>query len=688
MSTSTKTNYMPASMSRVTKSSTSSDCSTTQVHASGDRTNNRAHKRSRSGCYTCRLRRKKCDEKRGKCGACVNLSVTCEYNRPAWWGNAEQRRIQKERIKNKIKQTKSLERSGNSSDRYRRSNPCLPSPSRSPSYDSNPTNHIGVFDMTDPYSATYQQGHWVVQEDRREFVGDVQMSHITSTSTFNTFNPDVCGPQAPYFEFPPEQKTYSIPYNYFTGEPEAFIDPYLSADPTPYYFQDDQSEEQRLLMNIPVEEKDRPLLDYFATNVMHQIFPVLGAHPQGHVHSQNMLQSMASSLTYLHTCLCRAAVHLKVTQGLSGPEIDTDIIQHRLAALRDLFDSVQVVNDTQDKDEYKKVLDGSLAMLLYHCSLGSSDEVILPCGDQLKVIRDIVREMHLYENPFEYVNGIHSMALAAWVDILGATMTGGRPEFSDTYRNHHLSGKPLGLQELMGCDDRIIYLISEIACLESLKNDGTVDSMTLHSHVEALEAQLQYTEPENPTLEHPYSPKTGEICPQILTKIISSIFRTAARIYLCSLLPGYDRHQKSVQDLVQKINDDLEYIPYGPQGFDRSLVWPLLMAGVNSSQGSQFRVTLSHRRGIMGDHIDLGGFGRLCRLLDEVWRLSDSPCYKKGTRNEDYSSSLTSPISKLDRSDPFSLTGTGATLGGREIKRQEVHWRKVMEKKEWNFVLI
>lgn len=65
------------------------------------------------GCFTCRLRRKKCDENHPACGACINLSVRCEYKRPVWWGNAEQRKLQKERIKNKIKQTKMIERSGN-----------------------------------------------------------------------------------------------------------------------------------------------------------------------------------------------------------------------------------------------------------------------------------------------------------------------------------------------------------------------------------------------------------------------------------------------------------------------------------------------------------------------------------------------------------------------------------------------
>lgn len=70
------------------------------------------NQKKKIGCFTCRLRRKKCDEGHPSCGACNNLCVKCEYKRPVWWGNVEQRKIQKERIKNKIKQTKMTERSG------------------------------------------------------------------------------------------------------------------------------------------------------------------------------------------------------------------------------------------------------------------------------------------------------------------------------------------------------------------------------------------------------------------------------------------------------------------------------------------------------------------------------------------------------------------------------------------------
>ncbi len=62
------------------------------------------------GCFTCRLRRKKCDEAKPKCKACRHLGLDCEYKRPHWWSNNETRRKHKEFIKSIIKRTKTNEK--------------------------------------------------------------------------------------------------------------------------------------------------------------------------------------------------------------------------------------------------------------------------------------------------------------------------------------------------------------------------------------------------------------------------------------------------------------------------------------------------------------------------------------------------------------------------------------------------
>lgn len=65
-----------------------------------------------AGCFTCRVRRKKCDESRPSCGACSSLCLKCDYHKPSWWVSAEHRRVQKDRIKDRIRHTKVMEKEG------------------------------------------------------------------------------------------------------------------------------------------------------------------------------------------------------------------------------------------------------------------------------------------------------------------------------------------------------------------------------------------------------------------------------------------------------------------------------------------------------------------------------------------------------------------------------------------------
>lgn len=514
-----------------------------------------------------------------------------------------------------------------------------------------------------------------VKTERQTFINDVPMRHDSSISTFSAFAPPQLSAPMPTFtgdEWLGEE--YFAQASAYQGLPEGVANP--SIDQTSVWLQS----------SIPVSDHDRPLLDHFIHNVLRQIFPVLEAHQRGHLRAQAILRAMETNKCYLHCCLSVAAIHLKTTEGLIGDQVDNDIMRHRYEAISQLC---QALGEDVNLEE---ILDATLAMIFFHCSVGPSDDYLpdIPWFDHFQAATNLVNRLDLPHKSMECTNGYmipsFSMSLTTWIDILGSTMTGKTPQFAHTYRSKHLGGTSTGLRELMGCDDRIMYLISEIACLDSLKNDGRVDDLAVCSHVQALGRQLEYTESADPTLENPYSSSTGSIRPEVLTKTMSHIFRIAARIYLCSLVPGFDRNQPTNENLIQAITDALQYVPAGPYGFDRSLVWPLLMAGVYSTPASQFRTVLADRAAALGDHGDLGSFGRLYRLLQEVWRLSDDPANTQGAADDSYNSSLTSPISKLDRTE--SPTGTGATMGGREIKRQQVQWRDIMRRNNWHYLLI
>lgn len=59
--------------------------------------------RSAHGCWTCRLRKKKCDEQQPSCARCTSVDVECHYGqRPEWITNPIRKKEELDRIKVKV----------------------------------------------------------------------------------------------------------------------------------------------------------------------------------------------------------------------------------------------------------------------------------------------------------------------------------------------------------------------------------------------------------------------------------------------------------------------------------------------------------------------------------------------------------------------------------------------------------
>lgn len=207
------------------------------------------------------------------------------------------------------------------------------------------------------------------------------------------------------------------------------------------------------------------------------------------------------------------------------------------------------------------------------------------------------------------------MTLTAWIDILGATMRGHAPLFADVYREKHLATSSSGLREMMGCDDRVMYLISEIACLENLRDTNTINDHELCEHVSSLAIQIDLTEPP-PDMILPPIIQSGHLDPRALTSTISAAFRLAARMYLCSLVPGFHRDQMQIRNLLDKMTATLESIPHG---WESTLVWVYLIAGSVAGPDTGFRDHFAMRVEAMGENCRFGSFGRMKTVLEEVW---------------------------------------------------------------------
>ncbi|KAI1005991.1 Transcriptional regulatory protein [Podosphaera aphanis] len=610
------------------------------------------HRRSRTGCYTCRLRRKKCDEGSPACTACRHLGLRCEYKRPMWWGNNEQRRVQKESIKMIIKRKKLAEKNTSASKVVMASmdetTPGFPhalsatanftdslARSRSTSIDSqlsffdcnaishrtdftgyNPQLHSNYFTAYVPGFLPYEID---VQTEPEMFVNHLPETCDSTVSNFGAF------------DINPEWLNGDI----FSGNLVDFSHTYTASP---------------MVRSIALEDRDQHFLDYFVSDVLPSIFPVLELSPYRSARMDRVMLELESSKCYIHCCLSIAAQHSKVTMDIQDEQIDEDIIQHRCTAISELCRAL-------DRDtDHEAILEAALGLIVYQGSVNRLDdslpdiewqkhfEAAVSLVQKLGLQEQVLKSHDLCTIPFH-------MTLTAWIDILGATMRGQSPTFAHTYREKHLASTnaSLGLRALMGCDDHVMYLISEIVCLEDLKRDG-IDDLPLCQLVQALGGQITLLEIDSPTLEIPFDAQ-GVLHPQQLTWNLTAAFRIAARIYLCSLVPGFTPDQPSCVSLIANLIQVLEYIPSGPNGFDRSLVWVYLICGSVSTISSPFRTVFAQRLQAMGKMATFGSIRSLNFLLMEVW----------------------------SHLDIHSLDGGEAPY---------ISWRDVMRMNGWNFLLI
>ncbi|GJN77716.1 C6 sexual development transcription factor (pro1) [Purpureocillium lilacinum] len=637
------------------------------------------HRRSRTGCFTCRLRRKKCDEGTPMCTACKHLGLQCEYKRPMWWSNNDARRRHKEDIKNIIKRKKLAEKSSHPIQTSVCSPPglshSLPTSAtftdpmdrtRSASIDS----HFSAgFNFNSPpngadygvYTAQihpdfllngYSPYEIDVKTERQMFVNDVPTLKESHVSTFSTYHT----PPPPGTVLPSGPLDGAWTEHIHHERKESLSEEALNVNFFDFSHGPHDSTGQ---IRIELEEHDQRLLEHFIQFVLPTIFPILESNQHGSVGSDLILPALQSNSVYLHCCLSIAAQHLKTHANVSGDEIDNDIMRHRYATIFSLCEALK-------RDEnHQQILEATLGLIFFQCIVGRFDDGLLDIAwhQHFQAAISLVQKLELPRLVSDATNEMtrtpFNMTLTGWIDILGATMQGTSPTFAHTYREKHLSqnNHHLGLRELMGCEDRVMYLISEIACLESLKRDG-MDDFTLCQHVSALGEQISMIEGSDTCPKSPFN-VNGSLSPKQLSKNITNAFRLAARIYLCSLVPGFNPSQPSPMALVDKLTTVLQHIPSGPEGFDRSLVWVYLIGGSISLPGSSFRALFEDRVAQLGQQATCGSFGRMVTVLREVWM----------------------------RNDALSQASTPGSSGS-DAGPQHIHWRDVMQMKGWDFLLI
>jgi hypothetical protein len=583
-----------------------------------------------------------------------------------WWGNSDLRRMHKETIKNQIKTMKIAEKQAASQHLP------LPTPPSStmsmgtpPSLYHSPSDGMcrtrgGSIDST--FSSQFDfNGNVPVTTEMfaPQSMPSAQAPGITAPFGFQPFN-DCWKIERQWFVNDVESRRDStISTSYFKPLPPSEDQPCMDNWVQEETFEhrqellvDDQVDfsvfefatpamapvtlPSQISIPVPtvkVEQRDEYLLSHFRREVAPMVFPMLKLNDSAKSHSDLLLAPLDTNQAYFHAALSYAAVHIKATQGLSSPELEEDLLRHVQL-------TVQVITGwLTGPTNFDQIAEATLAMIYLRGLVGGLDQDVceLPWLSHFQAAKDALSRMDTSE-------ASQNMPIAAWVDILGSTMNGSKPTFADLYRDNNIANIPLGLSRFVGCDDSILYLISEIACLESYKQQSSIDDIALCFHIKSLGDHISQNEMTAAPPANAFT-ATGSINGTQLAANLSHVFRISARIYLCSLLPDFDPSQLNVQNLVDSLAEALSFIPAGVDGFDRSLVWPLLMAGSVSRPESTLRSALAERANLMGPMADTGAFGRMRTVLSEVWKVNDA----QGTK---------------------------------------VHWRDIMKQHGWDFLLI
>lgn len=469
-----------------------------------------------------------------------------------------------------------------------------------------------------------------VKTERQMFVDDIPTRRESTISTFSTCFPPPSDFMIPSFPLDSPWQEDPIP----TADAER-RDSSISEESiktTNFFDFPHGPVETTHQVAIELDETDRMLLDHFVAELIPTIFPILEINQHGSARTDVILPALESNKCYLHCCLSISAQHMKASMGLTDDQIDHDIMRHRYATISELCEALH------RDEEHQQILEAALGMIFFQCTVGKPSDCLpdIPWHQHFQAANSLVDKLDLPRivtaKESENQRTPFNMTLTAWIDIMGATIQGRPPVFAHTYREKHLStptptgsattnssqqASSLGLRELMGCDDKVMYLISEIACLEALKLNG-MDDLLLCQHVHNLGDNIGTTE-IGEIITSPYNSNGVLLSPTQLCRNITAAYRFAARIYLCSLVPGFSPSQSSCIGLVNKLAGILEYIPSGIAGFDRSLTWVYLIGGSVATANSSLRTLFEERRGALGNAADFGSFGRLVVLLREVW---------------------------------------------------------------------
>lgn len=525
--------------------------------------------RSFNGCWTCRLRRKKCDERRLVCDVCAYLRITCHYSdeKPCWMDGGEKQEEMAERLKREVKEN---------------------APRR---YGERPISTTGI-SVTESIT-----GEWIVLP--RKPPGDQnQDSHIDGTETLPDapttqpqHKPD-CGLNKEYLdrnEVWQWGKSDTILLMFYLEHLFPFMYPFYR----PALLLGGRAWMLDMMINSPVVRR--------ATLCQSSYFFSLA---RGSVNHNDEIWETVLGQTRNTFEVLRDAL-----QCLEG----TDIADHMHGAARVMTSILQVQRFEITVSSFNNChAHLNAAVAVFRQLLGavesdgpsSSFKIILK---RLGVSPWVVPSQCPDVPSAEQAGFRFSSALLIFDDIIASTALQEEPRLHEYHHsllcNVEGTGPHIDLEATVGCQNWALLQIGEIAVLDAwkrrCKGAGNFDAMELVHRATAikgaLESHLKWleNEPVNSSKERnglldvfiaDYGPQAK--VPNCQTPLVTRVWAHAALLYLSVVVSGWQPVSADVRYHVGRIIELLTR-EISPPALLRAMVWPFCVAGCLAEQAQE-----------------------------------------------------------------------------------------------------
>ncbi|KAL2822876.1 fungal-specific transcription factor domain-containing protein [Aspergillus granulosus] len=558
--------------------------------------------RSFDGCWTCRLRRKKCDERRPVCVTCDTLYITCHYghDKPGWMDGGVRQKQMVERIKAEVKE---------SADRRRWA-------------------RVGRTSCQPPGTVTIPSG--LIKSPEQLSGGQTPPMSLAATSPSNG---EAAISQLAIHDCQPDlnnDKEYGMSlsksdYLLFTFYLEHLL-PFLFPFYRPPILQGGRAWIMELILNSAVMRRATLCQSSYFFSVIHGSSDCASLEELVGVRTRDAFAMLRQSIQFigdsditehLHGA-ARILVSIMQLQRFEIAIMSFQNCQAHLNAAVALFkrfmDSVGAVEAAGPRLAFDNVLHrlGPSTRILSTDSfqIPSAEQAAFSFASTLVILDDVITSTALQEEPklYEY----HRYLL----------------EEPDS---------PINTAAVVGCQNWILLGISQIARLDAwkqrCKRAGSLDMMELVRRASpiksSLEARLAHLEAQPETMTQGDGPllsvflgNNGQRPKSVCQKTFAiPVWAHAALLYLFVVVSGWQPRSAEVAYHVAKILDIL-CNKIEPQGLLRTIVWPFCIAGFLAQPHEE-----SHFRNLVHNLQPPSVFGtarKALELMENIWRNRDA----------------------------------------------------------------